>query len=302
MIWLRLIRFPNLLIVAITQFFLYHFILVPHQSVDHSLALDYSHMGLLVLSTMLIAATGYVVNDIVDVPIDIVNKPDTIIVGRLVSIRSSWVYFWVLAAVGFGISLYLGWHINDIKMVGLFPLAVLVLVLYSYYFKRMSLIGNIIVSIFCMFVAGIVLFAERHFLHDVSLLNIDISQAIQLAFGSYMVFAFLSTMYREIVKDIEDVEGDRELGYQTLPISIGQSRSKVVAIFFCLTLLILMALFLVNLANDRFYASALLGLIGFILLCSVFMLTKARLPSQVHLVSTMIKGAMALGIVLIPFL
>lgn len=302
MIWFNLIRFPNLLIVAVTQFFLYFFILLPHSSAANPLALDFIHFGLLILSTMLIAACGFVINDIVDVPIDRVNKPDVMIVDRLISIRAAWIYFWFLFLTGLGISLYLAWHISDLKLVFLYPTAVLILMLYSYYFKKMGLLGNLVVAIFTMFVAGIVLFAERKFVLDLSSIDIDKAEYIYAVFGAYMVFAFLSNIYREIVKDIEDVDGDRQNNYKTMPISMGANRTKVVAIFFCSVLLILMTVFVFQFQAKSIIALIILGGIFMILIYSIILLKKAADAVHYHKVSTVIKIAMAFGLLVIPFL
>lgn len=302
MIWLKLIRFPNLLIVAITQLFLYYYILLPYATDQASPNLAILHFGLLTIATMLIAACGYVVNDIVDVPIDQINKPDDIFIGRLISKRSAWVYFWILFALGATISMYLAIYIDDLKLFTLFPLAVLLLALYSYKFKREGLIGNIVVGIFCMFVAGIVLFAERQYTYDLLNFNPVNTQFIYRSFIAYMVFGLLSTIYREIVKDIEDIDGDKKLNYNTLPIRVGVPRSKIIATFYCAFLLVLIAGFLLIYSTASIVGVILLICISGILLYSILLLHKANVSDDYHRVSTIIKVSMALGILVIPFL
>src|SRR5690606_29561780 len=118
---------------------------------------------------------------------------------------------------------------------------------YSTYFKQRVLIGNVIVSIFCAFVAGIVWFAERHTFAELQQQDVPLAWHVQLVLSFYLSFAFLSTMFREIIKDMEDVKGDDTLHCRTLPIVFGIRRAKWVAAFFGFVLLL-----------GLFYLSALL--------------------------------------------
>ena len=212
----RLIRLPNLLIVVLTQCLLNGQLF---EFTDH--CLPSLQFGLLVLSTVLIAGSGYVINDIEDWEIDAVNKPEhKRIVGRVVTVAWANRFYWSLVGVGFAISLYLAIYIQDIVQLLLYPLAVGLLWAYSRWFKRQPLIGNVVVSFFCAFVAGIVWYAQKNCLIE--------SEEGSLFF--YMYLAFFSTLFREIVKDIEDVEGDTQGNCRTLPIVIGVIPSKVLAL------------------------------------------------------------------------
>lgn len=225
--YLRLIRFPNLIIVAFTQYLLEFLILIPaFSAAGLSPALDIPRFLLLVCSTMLIAAGGYVINDIEDVEIDRINKPEKQIVGRLISVKSAWVYYFILFFLGFVISLYLAIHINNLPLLSIYPAAWLLLYLYSKYFKKMPLIGNVTVAVFCALVAGIVLFAERHAFME--LVNMGVHFKVTAVFIFYLFFAFISTLYREIIKDLEDHQGDAENGCRTLPIVLGIKTTKVI--------------------------------------------------------------------------
>lgn len=228
--YLRLIRFPNLLIVVLTQFLLQHLLLIPafHQG-GLSPALDPVHFSLLVLSTVLIAAGGYVINDLTDYPIDVLNKPDQVIINRLIPASTAWQYYYGLTAVGFLISLYLAWHVANLPLVLLYPTAVGLLFWYSKKLKATVLWGNVVVGIFCAFVAGIVLFAERHTINQLWHTQPSIAQELLTLSFAYLFFAFMATLFREIIKDIEDMNGDRERGCRTLPVVFGKKVAKIVA-------------------------------------------------------------------------
>ncbi|NJN35353.1 MAG: UbiA family prenyltransferase, partial [Saprospiraceae bacterium] len=158
----RLIRLPNLLIVALTQYLLQYIILVPELSrLGQPPVLPRFEFFLLVFSTVLIAASGYIINDIEDIEIDRINKPEhKRIVGRVYPLNMSWLFYWTLVVLGFGISLYLALFINDFVQLAIYPVAVALLWAYSRWFKQQFLVGNLVVSAFCGFVAWVVFYAQ----------------------------------------------------------------------------------------------------------------------------------------------
>ncbi|MCB0551331.1 MAG: UbiA family prenyltransferase, partial [Phaeodactylibacter sp.] len=203
---LRLVRFPNLAIVALAQYLIYYILLLPaFQQYNLEPILDDAHFSLLVAVTVFITAGGYVINDIIDFRIDLVNRPDKVVINRQIRVQSAyWLYF-CFNLMGFLLALYLSFHVECIPLANLFPLAVALLFLYSTYLKRQALVGNLLIALFCAGVAGIVWFAEREAFREL----IEQAPALAGRIGSiiswYMAFAFLSTMFREVVKDMEDV-------------------------------------------------------------------------------------------------
>ena len=160
---LKLIRLPNLIIVLLTQWFLHYYIL--HQNFQQEEGinsyLDDQSFYLLVLITLLITAGGYIMNDIVDYPLDIINKPKKVIVHKLISESLSyWLYFGTVL-LGFVLALYLAFVTKNLHLLVLYPLAVLGLFIYSTHLKKSFLAGNLLVSFFCAGVAGIIWVAER---------------------------------------------------------------------------------------------------------------------------------------------
>lgn len=223
----KLVRFPNLAIVALTQYLLQYLVLLPAlQEAGLNPILDAFHFFLLVLTTILIAAGGYLINDLLDYEADLINKPTAVFVNRVYPKPIVWAIYIFVTLIGFAIAWYLAIYVQDVRLVTIYPTAVLLLYFYSKSWKKMPLLGNLVVAIFCAFVAGVVLFADRENFGELQRQGGEVG----VLFGGYLLFAFLSTLLREIVKDIEDMEGDAKLGLKTLPIRFGVNVAKKWAI------------------------------------------------------------------------
>ncbi|HMQ50160.1 MAG TPA: geranylgeranylglycerol-phosphate geranylgeranyltransferase [Saprospiraceae bacterium] len=301
----RLIRWPNLLIVALTQYFLYHYLLVPaFKAAKLSAILDYRHFSLLVLTTVLITAGGYIINDLTDFRIDLINKPHKVIINRAFKIQTVyWMYF-CLNFIGFLVALYLALYVRNLPLVNIFPVAVAALFMYSLRLKKEPLIGNLLIAAFCAGVAGIVWFAERKAFVALTYRLPESAAYIQQLFVFYLLFAFLSTVFREIVKDIEDMEGDGVGNYRTLPLVIGAEKSKWVAMAFALLLALTLSYMLV-LNQQSWGWEALVFAIGFIYLPLVianYLLIRAKNKQQIRQVSHLAKFIMLSGILLLLIL
>ncbi|MCP3928187.1 MAG: UbiA family prenyltransferase [Bacteroidetes bacterium] len=302
MSFIHLIRFPNLLIVLITQYLLQYLILLPaFQTADVSPLLDHFHFFLLTISTVCIAAGGYIINDIIDYEIDKINKPEKVFIGKNISLSRAKGLYWIISIIGLMLSLYLAIHINNLPLFLIYPVAVVLLWMYSAYFKRQVLSGNILVSVFCAFVAGLVLFAERESFSQLSSVAPQIGKQVGLVFGIYLIFAFLSTMFREIVKDMEDIEGDKTYNCRTMPIAWGFAWSKGIAFIFGLLLLIgLVHLCWIFVGDGRLVN--LLFCIIFIMLPTItalVLLVKAKNGDDYKKMSNLAKFIMLMGLLLI---
>lgn len=299
MSFLKLVRFPNLLIVVLTQYLLQYLILIPaFDLVNLDPLLDHFHFFLLVLSTVLIAAGGFVINDLEDYEIDILNKPDKVYINKIISAANAKKLYWGISIFGFLISLYLAFYVENLPLVLIYPTAVFFLFLYSKSLKKSVLWGNMIVAVFCAFVAGIVLFAERE---NVWLLNHkhpEAGETLLEIFIFYLFFAFCSTMFREIVKDIEDKDGDQKNGCRTLPIVAGVNVAKGFAYIFGITLLYLLWDWIsegkINSINlELIY---LIVGIGLPTLFAMFKLFRAQQKKEFHFISQLAKYIMLSGI------
>lgn len=236
--FIRLLRFPNLIIVGLTQYLLRYCILEPYyeaQNITPSLT-DFEFF-LLVFTTIIIAGAGYIVNDLFDYEIDKINKPEKQIIGNQISKAVAWRWYYSLNMIGLAIAVFVAWRVENLPLVLLFPLFAVPLWLYSYHLKKVALLGNLLIAIFCAMVAVLVLFAERDAYGQLLQVSPTSAAYVYFIFLGYANFAFYSTMFREIVKDMEDVSGDQEHNCKTLPIVLGIRKTRFIAAVFGLILL-----------------------------------------------------------------
>lgn len=199
---------------------------------------------LLVFSTMLIAAAGYAINDYFDTRIDRVNKPDRVVIDNTINRRTAMLLHVVMNLVAIAIGLYLGWVTGKMKYALVQPAAASALWFYSVDLKHRFLAGNLVIAA----LAFLVPFLPA--LYEIPLLEIQFEkyglQISNLLYINYLVlgyavFAFLSNLLREIIKDLEDEEGDSLYGSKTLPITIGEVPSKLVSGVIGLLIVVLLA-------------------------------------------------------------
>jgi len=233
----KLIRWKNLLMIALVQYLIKYALLLPFTE-SHGVitTLNHYHFALLVLSTLLIAAGGYVINDIYDLQTDTINKPEKIIINKQISEKEGFTIFMALNIIGVGLGFYLSNYVGTSALFVIFFTSSALLYIYASALKQMLLIGNIVVS---AVVALAILTIGIFELFPV--MNFE-NKGVQMLFlniiRDYAIFAFLVSLIREIVKDIEDIDGDYKAGMQTLPVAIGRERAnKVAFVLSVLTLL-----------------------------------------------------------------
>src|ERR1700744_3504058 len=226
----RLIRWPNLVFIFLTQLLFYYFIQLPSfggGSPQYAPALRPGLFYLLTLSSVLIAAAGYIINDYFDLNIDRVNKPDKLVVEKIIKRRSTILWHWMLSGLGVLLGFYVSWKLRN-PVVGLANLGCVVLLwFYSTTFKRKLLIGNIIISLLTAWVILVLYVAEIR-LNANPLYRETIARLLKFAIV-YSGFAFIISLIREVVKDIEDMDGDARYGCRTMPIVWGVNVAKVFA-------------------------------------------------------------------------
>lgn len=217
---LRLVRPFNLLLIALVQFLLEFGLIYPfNQSVNLSLF----HFGLLCLATIFIAAGGNIINDIHDVEIDRVNKPKKVLIGSKITEKNAVRLYILLTSTGVLAGFYLSNSIGFPGFSSIFVLISALLYLYASYFKGILILGNSIVSILISLSIIIVgLFELVPFLGSE---NFESYTALFKIILAYALFAFLLNITREIVKDVQDINGDKKGELNTLPIAIGRRRS-----------------------------------------------------------------------------
>ena len=230
----RLIRWPNLLFIALTQIFFYYFVLhasVINESGENFIKQRSSLFILLVISSVLIAAAGYIINDYFDLKIDAINKPQKIVVDRIVKRRWAIVWHLIFSSIGIIFSFYISYKtkIYSIDIVNF--LCVFMLWFYSTTFKRKLLSGNVIISTLTAWViVSVYLFSGVKVLEyhgwNFSGYVFDARKLFKLTM-LYSGFAFVLSLIREVVKDIEDMNGDARYNCRTMPIAWGLPATRV---------------------------------------------------------------------------
>jgi 4-hydroxybenzoate polyprenyltransferase len=178
---------------------------------------------LLVLSTVLLAAGGYVINNIFDQATDHDNKPDTVIVGRSISEAHAYNIYVALNITGVGIGFYLSNVIQKPGFASIFIMIAAALYFYATSLKQMVLIGNIVVA--ALLSCSVIIIGIFDLFPVITPENQPMMANLFSILLDFAVFAFMINFIREIVKDLEDVNGDYNQGMSTLPIVLGISRT-----------------------------------------------------------------------------
>ena len=241
----RLIRLENLMMVLFTMILTRYALILPiGYSGDLEMLAPLADFALLAISTLLITAGGYIINDYFDVRIDRINRPEKMTIYRFVTPQRAIKVHMILNGLAIAIGFYLAWRIKSLSFGFIFPFVSGLLWFYSAKYKRIFFIGNLIVAFLSAFVIMIVwLFEYFHLrLHpeffSVTIPRMNIVTWIILA---YALFAFLVTIIREIIKDMEDVEGDRKFDCRTIPIVLGIAMGRYILVAVALSTMVLLA-------------------------------------------------------------
>ena len=231
--YLKLLRVSNLAFLAALLYVMEKWVAVPLLHVDKfQEQMPWWVLTLLIVSVVCIAAGGYVINDYFDVKIDRINHPDDLIVTRVISRDAAMRWFQVLTVIGIVAGLTVAWWARSWNLLFIYVVIPGLLWFYSASYKRMLLVGNLIVAFISALVPLLVAMVNADhlkFLYKDTLAFTPIVGQLYVWLGGFALFSFLLTIAREVVKDLEDIEGDRELECHTMPIVWGEKASKVVA-------------------------------------------------------------------------
>jgi len=299
--FLRLVRWPNLVFIALTQLLFEYCI---YERVFNETVHEKTSFYLLVLASVLIAAAGYIINDYFDLDIDQINKPDKVVVNAVISRR--WVIFWhmFLSMVGlyctmFALQFSAYWHLILANM-----FSVIFLWVYSTSLKKQLLIGNVLISLLTAWVIGILYFS-KYPLSNFPESNYPYQQNLRFFRLSilYAGFAFVISLIREVIKDLEDIEGDRKYGCRTMPIVWGVNASKVFVSVWLIVLIATLVILQLYVIQLGWWFSILYCLIMIVSpLIYVFQkLYKANTAEDFHHLSVIIKLVMFTGILSMIF-
>ncbi|MDO4462774.1 MAG: geranylgeranylglycerol-phosphate geranylgeranyltransferase [Bacteroidia bacterium] len=228
---LRLIRIENLLFIALFQYLLRYCIILPVlNSYNIAPVMTDWQFSILVLTTICMAASGNVINDYFDIYIDRTNRPNLVVLDRIMPRKNAILIHVILTLTGIFMGLYIAFATRRATYVWLFLGIPTLLWFYSTRFKRQLLIGNIIVALLTAAMVYVVISVELSFIRQTGM---DTTKSVGcIAAWTYTVgytfFAFLCNLSREIIKDIEDIEGDKEYGCHTIPVILGVEYTKVI--------------------------------------------------------------------------
>ncbi len=293
--WIQLIRWQNLIMLLLVHLLL-RFSVFPKYAVDSFLS-SYQFV-LLSLSCMFVMAGGYILNDIIDIRTDKINKPKRVIIDNSISTSSAKIAYGILSLSGLCLGLYLAsltgktvnylWH----------PITVLLLILYSIYLKNCFLYGNLLISLL-LFISIIIIPFFDLFTGDAQV-NLKQNKVVFNVLLTFGIFAFLLTLLREIIKDAEDVEGDRITGSNTLPVRYGfKTTNKVLGITGGATCILILFLSFNNssLASNFFlylFLAVVLPLLYFVYQVKNNCIAKDYRKSSLFLKIIMLTGTLAL--------
>jgi 4-hydroxybenzoate polyprenyltransferase len=258
----------------------------------------------LIAASVLIAAGGYIINDYFDLNIDRVNRPEKLVVERVIKRRWAMAWHIIFSLAGLLLSFYVGYRLGN-PLIGLLNLAVVILLwFYSTTFKKQLLIGNIIISLLTAWVVLILYVCEMRFdLHRLSSEQVDYLSSVLKASVLYGGFAFIISLVREVVKDMEDLEGDTRYHCRTMPIVWGIPVSRAFAYTWMIVLggaVLILTVYTVQI--NWWWMAAYLCMAVLIPLVQVFRkLGISTSPRDFGMVSRLLKWIMLTGILSMAF-
>lgn len=293
---LTIFRPLNLLFLFVLQFLTYYFLNFDANLVS-LLNVDF---WILVVSTQLIAAAGYLINDHYDRTADEINKPYKMPIQHWKQ-NQIWIVYTVFNFLGICGGLFMDLNkqsldtsLSAFHFLFIFSLIILGLWLYSFKLKQLPFIGNFVISAFA--------FVSIYIVYDVFE-----EQSLQLI----VFFAALSalfTLLREVAKDIEDMHGDKLAGYRTFPVMSGFRASKSLLMSATVFTSVLYASFQYNFIGHLFNGNMLLVFVSYQLLCILLplafllrMIYIAKSNYDMHQISLMFKYIMATGMLSMVF-
>ncbi len=303
----KLIRWPNLCFIALTQVLFYYFILPfvyrdKYFEVAHSLS--QVNFYLLIIASSCIAAAGYIINDYFDLNIDLVNKPARVIVEKYIKRRWAIVFHIILSLTGFLLSFFIGYKINNFYIPFFNLLAIISLFIYSTTLKKKLLIGNILISLLTAWVIIVIAMAEykTQYSNDNAINDYINRRLIKLSF-LYAGFAFIITLIREVIKDIEDMNGDLKYDCKTMPVVWGVPVAKVFAGVWLAVLIGTIIILQFYVFHLGWWLSVSYSVVLIIIPLALILkrLHAAQTSEQYHRLSSFIKFVMLAGILSMVF-
>ena len=308
--YLTLVRWQNLLMTAVVLYVMEKWVATPLLCAAYfGEQLPWWLLTLLIVGTVLIAAGGYVINDYFDVKIDAINRPDNLIVTRGVSKQEAMRLFQVLTGAGILCGLSASWVLRSWVTAVIFIFVPGLLWFYSASYKRQLLIGNLIIALvaaLCPLLIAVsnVAYLKLHYgnVNGINVLEyVTLPHDLYMWIGGFAAFAFLSTLIREIIKDLQDQMGDREMECHSMPVVWGEQATKIIVSVLLLILvgaIVWMAWWVIPFPHTwrslhiRYTVFGLLVPIG----CVLWLLWSARISSDYRATQAVMKFVMLMGV------
>ncbi len=304
--FIRLIRTPNLFFIGLTQLMFFVCVILQQKEINPGAEITFTYIDLFLLmaASVLIAAGGYVINDYFDLNIDRINKPKRLVIERIIKRR--WAILWHLgfSIAGVIISFYLSWKSGN-PLIGIINfLSVVLLWFYSTNFKRQLLVGNIIISLLTAWVVLVMyVYESKANFIDLSEPQINYITSVFKLAVVYGGFAFIISLIREVVKDIEDMQGDMKYKCKTLPIVWGLNAAKLFVSVWLIVLLAAILILQVYALQLKWYWMVLYNAVTVLipLLIILAKVVKATQSKDFGSISALIKTVMLAGILSMLF-
>ena len=289
--FLHLIRYKNLLMVFLSMFLTKYFLIESFISTPLLSDIDFI---ILTTSILLITMGGYLINDIYDIESDKINKPDKVYISTIISIKSGLFLYFLTSITGLILGFYLSINKNLNHLSGFFIVTVILLFIYTKILKKLPLIGNIIVAL----LVSLPIFLVYEFDHSmISIKDIFNNLFLSIIIFFYLLFAFLTTLIREIIKDLQDIKGDNKFKLKTLPIMIGNKRTINFVVFLSFLLQLLLLLVLIDSFKNDYYLILIFSITLSLLVA--YLIYKLRVPfknNPYQLLSSLMKIIMLVGV------
>ena len=303
--YFKLIRWSNLLFLGVLLWVMEKWVAVPLlNAIQFEEVLPWWILLLIILASVCIAAGGYVINDYFDVKIDRINRPDKLIITHSVSKDQAMLLYRIITIVGVCIGLWVAWVLRSMPLAIIYLMTPGLLWFYSSSYKRQFVLGNLIVSFVTALAPLSIALAnvgmlQRRFGSIMSYLPIEHNLLVWI--GMFSLFAFLTTWIREIVKDLQDQHGDRELECHTLPIVCGTKWTKVIVTTLLLlttTLIGWIGYWILPFPHDWMSVSCRYIIFGLFIpiACEIWLLWAAKVPSEYYHAQLLMKFIMFLGV------
>jgi 4-hydroxybenzoate polyprenyltransferase len=305
--YLRIIRWPNLLIMAVLMAGLRYLLILPQlELAGLTLQNNLLNFIMLVYSVLAIAAGGYVINDILDLEIDSINKPESQIVGKKLSLNALRKFYLFLTFSGLITGIVIALILQSFYLGVFFPAMAALLYYYSKRYKGRLLTGNLVIAFASAMVLIVSWNTEFLSLEKAEIQILESSGTIRLISSMvfiYAFFAFMLSLIREIVKDMEDIEGDMKEACATIPIVFGLKTARNIASGLIVLVILAIGWWQFSLFGQRMNYMAISLFVSQILACvTLFLLTVANDKFRLHKVSLFLKIWMISGMSSMLFL